>query len=66
MASRLARFLGRVLRPLELLGEIERRARCIRWEQECRFYGKNCLEYKLTCHDTKPLGRLLRGLLRRG
>ena len=63
---RLAHFLERILRPLEPLGEIERRVRCIMWEQECRFSGRRCLEYKLTCRDTKPLGRLLRELFRRG
>lgn len=54
--------MERILRPLEVLGEIERRARCIRWEQDCRFHGKYCLEWKLTCRDTRPLGRLLREL----
>jgi len=60
----LARFLEHLLRPLEIIGEIERRARCIRWEQECRFEGRRCLEWKLTCRDTRPLGKLLRELLR--
>ncbi|WP_153801381.1 hypothetical protein [Hyperthermus butylicus] len=51
-----------ILQPLELMGELERRLRCIKWEQDCRFLGRNCIRYKLTCSDTKPLGQLLQEL----
>ena len=62
---RLASFLEQLLRPLELIGEIDRRIRCIKWEQNCRFHGRNCLEWRLTCSGTKPSGRLIRELLHR-
>ena len=55
------RDLERVLDFLERVGEVFRRIECIMWEQECRFEGRHCLEYKLTCMDTRPVGGLLRG-----